>query len=259
MIKVAILYICTGKYDYFFDEFYSSCNKYFLKGIAEVKYFVFTDSKQITDNGNIVKIFRECQGFPKDSLFRFEMFLSIKEELLNYDYIFFFNSNMLFLDYVGEEFLPKTKETIGVLHPGHYNNFSFFLPYERNKKSKAYIPPHLKKYRYFMGGVNGGKSREYINLIEECHKNIVEDYNNGIIARFHDESHINKYFLEKGCEILPPSYGYPEGWDIPFKPIILIRDKTKIDSYFNKGRDHSILGKSKRLFSIIIDAIKWYI
>ena len=30
MCKLGILYICTGKYDIFWEDFYKSCEKYFL-------------------------------------------------------------------------------------------------------------------------------------------------------------------------------------------------------------------------------------
>lgn len=33
-MKVAILYICTGKYNQFFKGFFESCEKYLLKDIA---------------------------------------------------------------------------------------------------------------------------------------------------------------------------------------------------------------------------------
>lgn len=37
-MKVAILYICTGKYNQFFKGFFESCEKYLLKDIAQLEY-----------------------------------------------------------------------------------------------------------------------------------------------------------------------------------------------------------------------------
>ena len=96
-MKIAILYICTGKYNLFFKDFYTSCEKYLLKDVASTDYFVFTDEMQLCTYDNVHLIFKKCQGFPADSLFRFEMFLSIKEQLEAFDYIYFFNSNAKFL------------------------------------------------------------------------------------------------------------------------------------------------------------------
>ena len=140
MIKVAILYICTGRYNHFFSGFYDSCEKFFLKNEAEKDYFVFTDDLNISSNLNVHIIKKECRGFPMDSLFRFEMFLEIEDKLKNYDYIYFFNSNMFFVKPIGIEFLPT--DNIGlsaVIHPGFYNRPSCLYPFERSKKSTAYI------------------------------------------------------------------------------------------------------------------------
>ena len=70
-----------------------------------------------------------------------------------------------------------------------------FYPYERNKNSAAYIAPYEKQpYLYYMGGLNGGEAKAYLNMISTLAQNIRRDYDAGIIARVHDESHINKYF-----------------------------------------------------------------
>ena len=70
--KVGILYICTGKYDVFWEEFYKSCEKYFLPN-SEKYYFVFTDSNHLYDeenNKNIKKYYQENLGWPDNTLKR---------------------------------------------------------------------------------------------------------------------------------------------------------------------------------------------
>jgi hypothetical protein len=257
-MKVAILYICTGRYNQFFKGFYESCEKYFLKDIAEVEYFVFTDDMALSNSRKVHLHKKECKGFPADSLFRFDMFISIKEELKEFDYLFFFNANMLFVAPVGVEFLPKRQGIAAVIHPGFYKKPSFLLPYDRNKRSTAYIPPFKSKYKYYMGSLNGGTYETYMNLVEECSKNTHYDYDAGYVALVHDESHLNKYLFEHECLGLSPAYAYPEGWSLPFSPKIIIRDKVKIDPYFNKGRDHSLKGKLKKAVDIVYRAVKWY-
>ena len=71
MMKVAILYICTGRYAQFFDGFYKSAEQYLLQGV-EKRYFVFTDQEQLTEAANVELLIRPCRGFPEDSLFRFD-------------------------------------------------------------------------------------------------------------------------------------------------------------------------------------------
>lgn len=262
-MAIAILYICTGKYNQFFDEFYNSCEKYFLKGM-EKQYFVFTDDLKLSTAENVHIIEKECAGFPADSLFRFEMFLQVKSELLKFDYVYFFNSNAKFMQPVGVEILPSNIEKLVAAEwPGKRKpfNWAMFYPYERNKKSTAYISPFEKnKYVYYMGGINGGIASDYIDMVEILAKNIRSDYDNGIIAVVHDESHINKYLRSHNCKKLSSEYCMPEEWIVNgFNPKIIFRDKVKIDPYFNKGRDHSIKGKIKKGWQMLWRAIKWYI
>jgi len=255
-MRIAILYICTGKYAQFFDSFYRSAERYLLCGV-EKRYFVFTDDTSLKTSDNVSIIHRACQGFPADSLMRFDMFLSIAKELRAYDYTFFLNANMLFVAPVGEEILPD--HLTAVIHPGYYDKPAWRYPYERNKESKAYIPAHGKDYRYYMGSMNGGRTDDYLKMASACSRNIHEDLQKGIVAKYHDESHLNQYLRSHECTPLSPAYAYIEGKEMPFEPRIIIRDKTRLDAYFDKDRDHSLAGMTKKGLGIIADAIKWYL
>ena len=47
-MKIGILYICTGVYDFFWKSFYLSAERYFLQEYSwNREYFVFTDSRNI--------------------------------------------------------------------------------------------------------------------------------------------------------------------------------------------------------------------
>ena len=104
-MRIAVLYICTGRYNQFFADFYKSAKKYFLKEIADIEYFVFTDKEQLCSNSDTHIIKKEHKGFPLDSLLRFDDFLSIKEQLLRFDYTFFFNANMKIIAPIGLAYL----------------------------------------------------------------------------------------------------------------------------------------------------------
>jgi len=81
------------------------------------------------------------------------MFLTIKEQLSSFDYIFFINANFQFVAPVGHEILPDQsyEGLAGVLHAGYINSSPFWMPFERNKRSAAYVPPGLKNYHYYLG------------------------------------------------------------------------------------------------------------
>ena len=256
-MKIAVLYICTGVYDQFFSGFYESARKYFLREAEETRYFVFTDNMELTKADDVELIYRKYQGFPLDSLLRFDMFLSIADRLTKFDYTFFFNSNMLFVAPVGAEILPES--IAAVIHPGLYNKPVWYYPYERNKKSTAYIPPFEKDYIYYMGSLNGGKTEDYLALAKTCSDNIHKDLDNGYVAIYHDESHLNHYLRSHSCKALPPSYAYIEGKKMPFEQLIVIRDKVKVNPYFDKGRDHSPWGLTKKAARILWRGITWYL
>lgn len=241
-MSIAILYICTGKYAIFWENFYKACEKNFIKNIPKT-YYVFTD-QNIENNDNVVVIYQEKLGWPYDTLHRFKMFKSIVDSLKKFDYIFFLNANMHFTLPVSEEILPENEGLLAVLHPGFYNKNREQFTYEANVKSLAYIGPNEGEH-YFMGGFNGGKSRDYINLIIELSHNIDIDHSKGIIAVWHDESHLNRYLINKQVKILPPSYGYPEGWDLPFEPKIVVLDKAKYGghAFLREIKEESFLKK----------------
>ncbi|MDD3645905.1 MAG: family 6 glucosyltransferase [Candidatus Gracilibacteria bacterium] len=235
-MKIGILYMCSGKYEKFFDGFYESSKRLFLTD-KEKHYFVFTDSKRLLEqygnNKDITFIEQRTLGWPIHTLFRFWMFRSIKEQLLNYDFLVFFNANFVFLEKIGDEFLPngRNEKLIAGLHAWFYNKPSFLYPYDRNRKSSAYIP-YWKRGKYYQGSLNGGFTNDYLNLIETCFNNIQTELNKNVIAKWFDESHLNKYLLGRSdVKSLDVSYNYPEGSNLPFKPKIMLLNKGGGDGH----------------------------
>ncbi len=265
MLKVAIICICTGKYAQFFDGLYRTCEKNFLPGEAEKEYFVFTDDCSLSGEPNVHLIERKCQGFPLDTLFRYDMILSQEEALARMDYVYFFNSNSEFLLPIGREVLPETEDQIVACEwPKKHRQFylPFTFPYERNKKSTAYISPYDGggRFHYHMGSFNGGHAAAYLQMSHTLAENIRSDWDRGIVAIVHDESHLNKYLRSHPCKILPREWHYPEEWlDGKFVPRVGLRHKVSVDKYFDKGRKHSQWARTKRTFQRVWRAIQWYI
>ena len=261
MTKVAVLYICTGKYSRFFEGFYQSARKHFLVGIAQTDFFVFTDNINLSTHPDVYIIERKCQGFPADTLFRFEMFLSIKDQLSTYDYLYFINSNAELLTDVGTEIFPNNSELTAIRWPKQKPcNLSFFYPYERNRKSTAYVAPYNSPYVYYMGGFYGGTQKAFLNMTEELTDAIRKDVANGIVACRNDESYLNKYLHKHPCKELPIGYCCPEEW-LTNKDVskIQFRNKVILDTYFNKGLDYSLFGRIKKSFLVLWQAIRWYL
>lgn|SRR5574344_782377 len=239
MNNVGILYICTGKYYIFWKDFFDSCERYFLCGI-EKHYFVFTDSKEIKEKSNVHVIKETVKGFPLDSLLRFDMFIKIKNQMDKFTYSFFFNSNMRFVRTVSPiDILPngKDEKLVALVHPGYYGKNVFNYPYERHKRSTAYVPYDKNaKHYYYMGSLNGGITEDYYRLIETCNENVHKDIDNNVMALYHDESHLNNYLYNRhDVKKISPSFGFPEDGDLSFEPFIIIQDKVKHGgTYFDK-------------------------
>ncbi|MEG1508373.1 MAG: family 6 glucosyltransferase [Akkermansia sp.] len=209
--KIAILYIAVGRYISFFDDFYRTSKQYLLKE-CDVTYFVFTDDAMASyqDCPDIICIPTEKKGWPYDTLCRFETFLKAEEQLKEYDYIYYINANMIFTAPIGKEIFPTQEQRWTVLlHPGFYKCSRKTFTYDENPQSCAYIPSDEGEY-YFMGAFNGGIGKDYLELIRILDARTKEDLAKGIIALYHDESHLNRFMLDKSPLMLSPEYGFPE-------------------------------------------------
>ncbi|MDR2805601.1 MAG: hypothetical protein LBB85_08190 [Dysgonamonadaceae bacterium] len=225
-MKIGILYICLGRYALFWKDFYLSCEKYFIPE-AEKHYFVYTDSDSLlgADRPQVHIHPVEKKGWPFDTLFRFDIFLETENELKKMDYLYFFNANMRFVKNIGNEFLPDANDELVVtLHPGFFRKKRIDYPYEKHPESLAFIPDN-EGLIYVCGGLNGGNCKKYLEMIKELSRRIQEDLSKNIIAKIHDESHLNKYILDKKVKILHPGYIYPEETKLPFEKIIVLLDK----------------------------------
>jgi hypothetical protein len=71
-------------------------------------------------------------------------------------------------------------------------------------------------------------------MSEVIANNIDIDQANGIIAIWHDESHINAYFAKyKKYKVLHPGYIVPQKrlTDFPFKPYMVVLDKVNVGGH----------------------------
>lgn len=264
MKKIAILYVATGKYLVFWPDFLASAEQNLLPG-CEVHYFVFTDAERIdgedgncpvlskkareamgcrpytgcpsqtpgTLSGRVHRIAQEAYPWPYATLKRFHMFRPLLPRLKaeGFDCVYFLNANYLIVRPVlPEDLLPRTEnELVLCLHPGYYSQKPLRFPYDRNPRCRAWIP-YTKGKHYVCGGTNGGSLHAYADLICELDDRVEADLTDGIIARWHDESQLNRYLLDTASPVrlLTPAFCAPEGWPaFPFEAAFLVRDKSK--------------------------------
>jgi hypothetical protein len=235
---VNIFSICTGNYDVFFEDFYTSAERNFLHGHKK-RYFVFTDGK-IPQSENIVRVDQPKLGWPFDTMFRFKMFNSVRDKL-DGEYVFFFNANAKVLSSVGDEVLPGIENDylMGVEHPGYRLSNNYEYPYERRPESNVYMPYGSGK-DYFQGFFNGGRTQEFMNMSSLLEDKIDYDVKRGIIPVWHDESALNWYYSQKNPLKLPMSYAYPEAYKEPFERKIIQIEKNS--TTFSRSHRQNGLG-----------------
>lgn len=219
-MKIGLLIIATNKYTQFLQNLITSADNFLLKNF-EVTYFIFSNEELcIKSNRNIIYTKIEHKEWPWMTLGRYKIFSNNKSKLLEMEYLYYCDADMKFIDEVNDEILSKR---VAIQHCGYYNQRG--TP-EVNKKSLAYVSNN-EEMQYFAGGFNGGESEEYLIMSDILSNNIDIDYQNDIIALWHDESHINRYFIDnKPTLILDPSYCFHEGSDKPFTPKLLALSKN---------------------------------
>lgn len=92
--------------------------------------------------------------------------------------------------------------------------------YETNKKSTAYVAENEGDV-YYTGAMWGGRVPEVLQLAQNLRHNVEEDLSWGHVAIWHDESHLNRYFIDHPPKVLSPSYSCHEGTTGPIEQKIL--------------------------------------
>jgi hypothetical protein len=199
------------------------------------EHFLFAyDIMVLTDKPgsfDAINVYQEHLGWPRVTLMRYHNILSQKHLIGWYDYVFYIDADMQIASSIIEkEFLSDG--LTAVLHPGFVSTF------ERNPESAAYVEGYPT---YYQGCLIGGVIAEFEKMCESIAKGVDSDDEKGIVAIWHDESHLNRYLADHPpAKTLTPAYCYPsphylkhpESWmECDIKDFIpKIRHDEKIDS-----------------------------
>lgn len=225
-MNIDIVFIGTNNYINFFNKFYDSFNNNFCTD-SNKTFHVFTDSK-IDKTPNTIIHTIQHEKWPYITLKRFNFIKKYLNEFKS-DYCFFIDSDMLAVKPFKFSQLQITKKFIGVLHPGqlisgidYYKNSSL----EKNKLSSAFFDPTLLK-TYFQGCLWGGTNKGFKEIVNQLSTNVSSDLENNIVALWHDETHLNKFFNlnYNDVNILHSQFAYPEKWSLGCTPIIIHIEK----------------------------------
>lgn len=231
-MRILILTIATNKYIQFVERLYDNIAENFLVD-HEMECLLFTEHEvEASDNVRVSQI--EHEPWPIPTLKRYNYFIKEKEFISTFDYCYYFDVDMGIVGKVGDEVLG---DLVATMHP-----YQSFVPkekrtYDRNPESLAYVPEGEEAENYYAGGFNGGSTKEFLKMSEVIADRVNKDLEKGVIALWHDESHMNRYLIDNPPSLsLTPSYCFAEEQmqnpNYPYEPkiIALKKDHSELRS-----------------------------
>lgn len=197
-MSTALVIIATGEvYRRHARELIDSAKKFFVPHDV----ILFTDDLPSFDVPDVT--YKPRLGYPNETLMRYHTMLTKRETLSRYDNVFYSDADNLFVAPVAEEDVFSDGIT-ATAHPGYVGLHG--TP-ETNPRSTAYQP---NVRTYFCGGFNGGTSVAFLRMAGEIVQAVNADDAKGVVALWHDESHLNRYLYDyPPARILTPSFCYP--------------------------------------------------
>jgi len=239
---IGIFGIFMGKYVKYYEEFIKNVSSRFCPSLKH-NFYIVTDDTNLQNYGqNVYFLHKKYLGWPYETLYRYKYFLEFdQKDRAKSDYIFFLNANAYLTATIYETICHHSCLTCS----SHNSLFGKNVIDLYNVGSTAYI---TKKYKTYVGGrFFGGPITIFNELCTTLDKNITIDEANGIMATWHDESHLNWYVnhLKKfPVKLLPTSYHVPQESIHTFKNSHVV--------YFSKDNKLANVSKKSKFGGSII-------
>lgn len=244
---ITFVSIATGRYIDFWQNQINSAKIYFDKS-ENIEFVILTDQpdralqigKELFDDTNwkLQIGYTPHQEWPFPTLYKFKHIIS-NSALLKGEVVWHLDADMLFADLnVPCELIKFASggQMVFVSHPGYFRmsgvkRISLYLKYpqlfirdlmlymkeggvgtwERYRSSNSFVESK-KRVNYVCGGSWGGNRSVLLDFSNEVSNRIDADFKLNIVARFHDESHINWYKANNECKILDSSYCHEDSY-----------------------------------------------
>jgi histo-blood group ABO system transferase len=201
---IAFLLIATGgpRYTQYLQPLIDSIHQ----NIPGNHVIVFSDDQPedapvLDMSYNVRYVHQSDLGWPRATLMRYHAMLKQQWLLGWYSHVFYMDIDMLVVSPIKEEEILSEGLT-AVIHPG------FPEAFERNPRSTAYVDNNPT---YYQGCLIGGRTDKFLSMCQTIVKNIDQDDRNGLMAIWHDESHLNRYLRDNPPAVsLNPDYAFPE-------------------------------------------------
>ena len=237
MTSLGVISIATGeKYREYWFELIQSF-KATSRNFAAINFYLLTDDLDSANKfagriGMQLNAFEiPSYGWPEATLLRYKEILK-QEDCFKEDILMYIDADMLVCYEFESTLHPEFwKSGIAlVAHPGYwrpsgfellryYLKNPFFLAsdaihfartgglgtWEMRRQSRAFVARRARKI-YVCGGTWMGKRNQFLKMVRSCSENVEEDLSRGLVAKWHDESHLNKWFSDNDVTVLSPSY-----------------------------------------------------
>jgi hypothetical protein len=237
MKSLGVLTIATRQYFKYWEQMIRSAEENFSNEII-INFHVFTDQYNsaleialTSPYLNVIPHQIDDLGWPEATLKRYEIITNHKESYSE-DYLLHLDADMLFKAPLSSLCSELEKQNIVSLvrHPGFYRPEGVrrilfyignprFVPrdlkaklslggigaWETDIKSNAYVPRNLRS-NYFCGATWFGPKAKVLDLCQNLSSNVDADRESGITAKWHDESHLNRWATINEFNALKPNF-----------------------------------------------------
>ena len=240
---IGVLSVATNIYLNYWKQMVASANNLAKKSDL-VTFTVFTDNPiEAIEFGDTlenitVNVFKiPAYSWPDATLLRYSIFEDHSSHLQT-DILVYLDADMLMVANPWER-IKESLATEGmcfVQHPGYWRprkvkkmKFYFTNPrsaisdlliwtrsggigaWEGDIRSKAFIP-RSKRKNYYCGGMWFGTRETFIRLLRELSENVKEDNENSVMARWHDESHLNYWASQNEHTFVSPEFCFDNSY-----------------------------------------------
>ncbi|NXS01913.1 BGAT1 transferase, partial [Oxylabes madagascariensis] len=210
-LVTGVVTFAVEKYWFFIEGFMTSANKYFLAG-HQVNFYLFTDNPEkichlqmAPENHLFVIPVQNDSRWQDISTSRMDIISSYIHSQFQHevDYLYSMDIDVQLLAHIGVEIIDALVATISSwqVAPEHESR-----AHETHPGSQAAIPEGHGDFHY-TASFYGGSVAEVYKLTRACSEGPMEDWEDGTEARWHHESHLNKYLLQhRPTRLLSPEY-----------------------------------------------------
>lgn len=259
--SIGVMTVATNIYFDYWQKMVESADEQSIQS-DQITFFVF--SEQIQKINAFSKTLKNVKvigfpiipyGWPDATLLRYQIFRDHYSKM-NTEVLMHLDADMFFASSPWKivRQLMSNNQICLVQHPGFWRSkglsrATFYLrhpfamykdlrmkislggigAWETRPQSKAFVPRKLRR-RYFCGGTWFGPRQAIGEMLEELSDQVSKDQKIEVIAKWHDESHLNKWATQKSINTFSPELCFDETYPQLKKltpSIIAVRKKVK--------------------------------